>query len=497
MNHQITRRFFIGGTAAFSAAAVSGGWKGMLAATAPTGAPNLRLGVISDVHISRLANSPSEEIAANVEITLERTLRYFRDQRVDGVVIAGDLSDWGHDEGLAAVATAWYRVFPDDRAPDGSPVEKIFIYGNHECYSSLGEYTKKLFPTEELRKQHVLRLDMGGFWKKYFHEDYSRLYEKEIKGYRFLGCHWDCWSAKGDCHSLIVEYLKKNGGQLDPKRPFFYVQHPSLKNTCNGPWAWNHDYGVATAALTPYPNAIAISGHTHYSLTDERSFWQEAFTSINAGSLSYTGLASDSNPPAGYENGGSPDKDAARIDAAKMLPNAGGNLRDCRQGMVWEVFDDVMVIRRREFVSGMSLGPDIVMPLAIPAAKPFAFANRAKSFRAPEFAADAVLTVERVKAKNRGKKEFDAVKLTVPPVKPDAKARAFEMDFTAEGSDGVKKTKRVAVKGFNHALGHKRTLPPTVCVFSQEELPAGPVKFSAIPRNCFGTCGHPLVHAEV
>ena len=49
--------------------------------------------------------------------------------------------------------------------------------------------------------------------------------------------------------------------------------------------AWGHDKGIATKTLSNYPNAIAFSGHSHYSLTDERSIWQGAFTSIGQSSL--------------------------------------------------------------------------------------------------------------------------------------------------------------------------------------------------------------------
>ena len=41
-------------------------------------------------------------------------------------------AEWEYVEELEAVAEAWYRVFPNDRAPDGRTVEKVFVYGNHD-----------------------------------------------------------------------------------------------------------------------------------------------------------------------------------------------------------------------------------------------------------------------------------------------------------------------------------------------------------------------------
>jgi hypothetical protein len=79
--------------------------------------------------------------------------------------------------------------------------------------------------------------------------------------------------------------MAKDGKKIDPSLPFFYVQHPHLKDTCYGPWAWGHDAGITTKTLSAYPNAIAFSGHSHYSLTDERTIWQGAFTSVGTGSF--------------------------------------------------------------------------------------------------------------------------------------------------------------------------------------------------------------------
>ena len=60
------------------------------------------------------------------------TLEWFRDQGVDGVTISGDLADCGFVEELEEVGRVWRSVFPDDKAPDGRHVERLFVYGNHD-----------------------------------------------------------------------------------------------------------------------------------------------------------------------------------------------------------------------------------------------------------------------------------------------------------------------------------------------------------------------------
>ena len=126
-----------------------------LAATyAPGRKPNMTFGVVSDIHI-RIAPDgnglrPSHDCSAFIH-----ALEWFRDQKVDAVMVAGDLADTGLVKELEAVAAAWWKVFPDSKAPDGRHVERVFITGNHDwdayTYDG-GVFVKKLYPDEADRK---------------------------------------------------------------------------------------------------------------------------------------------------------------------------------------------------------------------------------------------------------------------------------------------------------------------------------------------------------
>ena len=176
---------------------------------------------------------------------------------------------------------------------------------------------------------------------------------------------------------------------------------------------------------------------------------------------------------------------------------------DCRQGMLWRVYDGCIVVKRREFLSDLDVGDDWVIPLPSAESKPFAFAEHAKKFRAPEFPADAKAVVKRGKFKTRGGKsrngkesiarvEKDSLTITVPPVVADKGARLFKVEFAAETKDGVKKTKLVAPLGFNHSLAHPNVKVSPHCRFAIDELGAGDVRFTVTPINCFGARGKPL-----
>ena len=79
------------------------------------GEPHLILGVLSDIHIYDEKNVP----------VFERALEFFRDRKADGVIIAGDMADRGLVDQLELVGKAWFKVFPENRRPDGQPIEKL------------------------------------------------------------------------------------------------------------------------------------------------------------------------------------------------------------------------------------------------------------------------------------------------------------------------------------------------------------------------------------
>lgn len=114
-DNMIERRDFITGMLA-GAGFVSG--CRTMAPFVGAGSARLKFGVVSDVHVKLAADGRT--LAAGYDTqTFERTLTYFRDCGVDAVMIAGDIADIGFVSELKAVADAWFKVFPGDRAPDG------------------------------------------------------------------------------------------------------------------------------------------------------------------------------------------------------------------------------------------------------------------------------------------------------------------------------------------------------------------------------------------
>ncbi len=293
----------------------------------------LSFGVLSDIHITDWASAD----------IFRKTLAYFRDQRVDAVMIVGDMADHGLLPQLENVARAWYSVFPGDRAPDGRHVEKLFVYGNHDPdgldYRSSAmnrTFLSMNMTYEEAEKVQIREIGRAACWEKCFHEKYETIYHKRVRGYDFIGGHW-C-SSKGI--DGLEEWFAAHGPSLRKDRPFFYFQHASPAATVYGADSWGDDDGRSSRALAAFPNAVAFSGHSHRSLTDLRSYWRGEFTSVGTSTLSYVSL------PRGHRN---------RADYRDRL--------DGRQGQIVRVFDDRLEFHRRDFYLDEDIDDPIVMPL--------------------------------------------------------------------------------------------------------------------------------------
>ena len=458
----LSRRGFFGSVGAFTL--LAGTRLTRAEAAALSGEPDIRFGVLSDVHLNHARPDDHD--------TLVKAFEHFRDRGVDGVLVAGDIADGGRISELRRFAEAWKSVFPGDKGLGGKHVEKLFVYGNHDIWGM--NWSIKDDP--ELARKDAIGLDekrIAQVWEELFDEPYSDFWLKQVKGFTFIGGHW----TKKDQFDGLGDFLAAHAKEIDPAKPFFYTQHSHPKDTCMGPWAWGRDNGASTRTLSKYPNAVAFSGHSHYPLTDERSVWQGAFTSINTASLRYCShdLSLRENL-SGNSHGFQGEK---RKHLMKSIETSDG-----RHGMLVSVYGSLLAIERRDFVSGKSLGDDWV--LSVPCRDDQSFAARAKKRSAPQFAADAKAEVAV---------ENGLVAVRFPAAKTVKKCRVFEYEVTAtlveDGVDLVQAQRRVVANDFHLPDSPKGA--PGSCLFSPDELPIkGHTVFSVRPLECFGLKGEPI-----
>ena len=466
--------------------------------------PNLRVGILSDVHVN------GERPAKN----LERALRYFDSRKVDAVLIAGDLVCNGRLREFKLMAETWFKVFPDDRRSDGVKIERLFVTGNHDvdgfaygnAYRSLAE-----------AKADGFFFNREKFWHELFHEDYKSVSVKTVKGYTFVLRNW---LSVLDSSKLRPPLAKEVGCKpeanpteeflvsldLPNDRPFFYVQHEMPNDTVNAPWLvkgerWGtgHDDGTSTKFLSKYPNVITFSGHSHNSLTDEMSIWQGAFTAVNCScNCGFVFTAP------GRENGWCCD-DFHRDPPMEMPPI---DIFKVNQGLVMEVYDDAVVLERHEFRYGHRLGSDWVIPTGPNAPRPYTVAKRLKTAKNPAFPVGAEVKVWQgegfgrdATGTKRAKEKHTQMFVSFPAVrtKDGSPVRAWDYAVRAElvVGDVLKTLCERSVFSEGAFYAEEDETNPVVCAFNRKDLPMKvssrqKVRFVVMPRSCWGVEGKPI-----
>lgn len=489
----INRRAFVSGALALG---LLGGCQTSVSTSPrrrPTGVPRLKLGILSDIHVTEWGmENYLPTIAYDVQ-TFVRALRHFRDQGVDGVVIAGDLADYGLIAEMEAVARAWELVFPGNRLPNGREVVKLFVTGNHDWEGfRYRDYGARHFPNPDDLRRAVLQYNLKEAWERIWKEPYLPVWTKQVRGYEFVGAHWEgftCQDGEAVSFAGAPEAIRAAGRRSDPSRPFFFIQHPQPRGTNYGLHGWGHDHGEVTAALSEFPNAVAISGHSHYPLTDDRALWQGAFTSLQMSSLRYSAAFCEDLGPTTMEDAKSTGPDAAQLDARKLLPRA--MTTDGRHGSVLTVFDDCISITRRDFLADEPLGEDWVVPFPPKDEKPYDYASQARREAAPTFGPEARLSIVADRRADRAGNGHDVVVVRFPSVMAEGSPRAPRFEVCASVNGMVRSRKFVSALGFNRAVNRQPRL--TECVFDIDELGRNrEIEFAVTPVAAFGTRGCPL-----
>ena len=423
-----------------------------LLAAARNAGPELVLGVLGDMHVT----AGDKGIFSSEK--LKRALAYFKARNVDGVLCTGDIAHGGSEADFKAFADVWFAEFPDNRAPDGHVVERLFVYGNHDVV-----HMGKVDTPEGQAKRTAM-------WEKIWHEPYQRFVHKTVKGFDFFGIHWED-SGYCDCDAMLEE-LKRAVAKTDPAKPFFYAQHRHLAGTCYSALRGDCDGGLSAKILSAYPNAVAFSGHSHYPLTDEAGFWHGAFTSVGTGAAAF-----DLFTRPGRENDDQPDptRSMPRLVTGKDAQHPLMN-----QGMVLSVYPDRMVFERREFTFGESLGADWIVPRPFVAEDGLAEFNRRREAAAKDrlWFKSGNYEALRYAGKNRGGEPEEQLAVLFPPAVAKGGNRAFDYEVTVAVYCGdwmrPLAVKRIHPADFYLPAGHER--PWNACLFSAASVGLGAAK---------------------
>ena len=441
----LTRRDFLSNSlAALGFAALPGG----LLFAAPKGwkhkgDPKLVFGVISDTHLrtavrsnNRGANWPDKYFVAALE--------HFKAAEVDAVVHCGDMAHRGQVRELEFHAEAWRRVFGD---VNKGPV-KLFVTGNHDTDgANYGGFVKKRYPDPVERAKRTLVTDMAANWERIWGEKYEPVWHKVVKGYHFFGRHWR--GAPPDAISMLNEWTSDG-------KPFFYIQHRRPRS------------GIRSVIMK-HKGGIAFFGHNHWSISN----WN--VPSLYKGRLPVLQCASCEPRGCGALVGD------GWITKAKI--EKGEHLGRGRQGYVVRVYDDMLVVERREFGSGGVLGSDWVMPFGGQNPHPFSKSELKKAIGCSEFRKDARLDVSI---------QDSDMKIRIPLAdgNPDSRVYAYEVSISSLKDRSKTLLKAVYATGCNLGMGHEPNGGITELTVPKTELPSGKeFSVSVQPLTSLGTRG--------
>lgn len=273
---------------------------------------DLKVGVISDTQLPIKAKNDNGKYKAN----LVKALTVLKKNDVDLILFAGDIGDGSTDYAYSLCNQAFDEVYGDKK-----PYVQ-YIMGNHDYWEG---------GTANQCRDRFTKNFKQSPWSVYTYG-----------GATFIGASPESGSMKS-AYGKIENWLKAEieaANAANPGKPIFVMTHSTVKGTVYGADDWGDsslDY------LADYENVVSISGHSHYSLLDEKSIYQNGFTAINTQSLSYTELE------VGKENGTIP----PNADATPM-------------GYIMTIKSDKVEIARYEFVNGEEQKADKRWVLPIP-----------------------------------------------------------------------------------------------------------------------------------
>ncbi len=483
----VMKKFFACAAAALSLAAASKAEK-----------PELVVGVLSDIHIQ-----PEQKNGGRQVQRLRKAFRFFDERKADAVVASGDMVELGWHTWLRAFGRIWFDAFPGNRRSDGQPIEKVFVYGDHEIENFWNPNITRRFSREYILARDIPTYGRGRIYEEALKEPWSPIMRKTVKGYDFVMAHFtmredgngrSCDDGKIARWGEYIPGLKEFFATNSPGRakPFFYIQHKPIKDTVIAKGEATTD-GSTRAILEGYPNAVALCGHRHKSATSEYSLWQGAFTCVQVPALECVQTG------AGHENGWASADGYAPTQPPQQMPKI-RTAEDGGQFLMMSVYRDRIVFERWNIDFLEKVAEDWIVRLPKDGECPSSFEARAAKAKPACFPDGAQVKVStRMGPDRAGNTNFQYV-VAFPTAKSDtAHSRGYDYRVTAEITKHH--WTRVSCEKWVYSgkcyMAERHDTNDVVCVFSEAEIPASPrsrrpVRFTVTPYNAFGQPGRPI-----
>ena len=293
----------------------------------------LKVGIISDSQIIP-SNKKSDEWLKIFSHHLKNTLEILKEKKIQALIFAGDLTDSGTEYAYNEINGIINSVYKEEEKPIYN-----FIMGNHDYWLSYMENGKFSVKNGDTKEMQIL------FYNNMKEKPFSH---KVINGYHFINWGSENGSMDDPNQNLIWAETQIKLALEDSKtKPIIVTTHFNAEDTVYG----SKDYNAKSLRnlFNKYPNIIHFSGHSHFSLIDERSIWQNEFTSIQTQSISYIELEK------GFKTGNIPRDEYGNMQiAAKNY-----------MGLIMDLTDNCCQMQRISFEKGQLYGEPWIIDIPI------------------------------------------------------------------------------------------------------------------------------------
>lgn len=230
----------------------------------------LRVGVISDTQLP--PSKKLEEANGGVyKEHLKRALELLKTQNIDMLLHAGDIGDMCSKYAYETYREVFNSVFSDENT---RPLE-LYIMGNHDTWFDTDWQTT---PSKHKLYQKAMGMNPNR--------------HLVINGYHFIAASPDnTGNADGYSQTMrkwMEEQIKVAQEQSTAGYPIFLMTHHNIPDTAYGSSDWGAEQ--VRQAASNYQQVVSISGHSHFSILDERSIDQNMITAFTTQGLAYVDM---------------------------------------------------------------------------------------------------------------------------------------------------------------------------------------------------------------
>ncbi len=230
--------------------------------------PVMRFIVTSDSHITTIGDVQTTRLEKMIKLGYRIAENDAEYNRLDAVLIAGDVTDMGTKIAFGSIKAATKPVLKGD-------TQFLATVSTSHDDRNLGKASLDLY-TDIMGQETDFHHVINGF--HFIGVSASKIPGEDYSGYQKK------WLAE-QLDTAVAD---------DPSKPVFVIQHEHISNTVYGSSDFE-GWGMPDFAdiLKLYPQVVDFSGHSHYPINDARSIWQGEYTALGTGGLYYAEITVD------------------------------------------------------------------------------------------------------------------------------------------------------------------------------------------------------------